>query len=160
MKTLIVYSSKYGCAKECITELYCKLKGEVRTVDIGSAKAPSLKGFDNVIIGGSIYVGQLNKKLRTFMSKNESELLKKNLGLFIVCGFMDKAQETLKGAFPSKLINHAKSTQCFGGELNPDKMGFLHKKVVSVIAKETDITKIQIIPQNIASMAEAVNAFV
>ncbi len=158
MKTLIVYATKYGCTKECVNELYSKIKGEVVTADIKAGNVPSLKGFDNIIVGGSIYVGNLDKKLKQFMETNEITLANKNLWLFMVCGFADKAQETMNAAFPKALLKSAKSVQCFGGELNTSKMKFLHKKVVEAVTKDTDITKIKVIKENIMAMAGSVNA--
>ena len=66
MKTIIIYATKYGFTKECVDELKSQLNGDVLAVDILKDSISSLDAFDQIIIGGSIYMGQINKKLRTF----------------------------------------------------------------------------------------------
>lgn len=45
------------------------------------------------------------------------------------------AQKQLLEAYPVELIVHAKSTACFGGEYDFEKMNFLEKMVVKKVAK-------------------------
>ena len=157
MKTLIVYATKYGCTQDCVSTLKDKLSGEVHAFDTVKGNVPDAKDYDSVIIGGSVYMGQINKKLKGYMEKNKEVLLSKKLGLFVVCGFMDKQQENLGNAFPQVLRSHAASVECFGGEIRKDKMGFLHKKVVAMLEKEVDISKIQLLNENIDRLATAMN---
>ena len=66
MKTIIVYSSKYGYTEDCVNSLAEKIDGEVSTFNIYTEKIPSIDEFDNIIIGGSIYMGQIQKKLKLY----------------------------------------------------------------------------------------------
>lgn len=154
MKTLIVYAGKYGCTKNCAQELKNKLTGEVDIADATKGNLPSIGGYDNVIIGGSIYMGQLNKKLKTFANNNLDKLLTKKVGLFLVCGFADKVEETMANVYPQKLRDHAVAMECFGGEMNVDKMGFVHKKMIQMLGKEIDASQIKLMPENIEKMAK------
>lgn len=153
MKTLIVYAGKYGCTEECAVKLKNKLDTEAKVVNAAKENVPSLDEYDKVIIGSSIYVGQIHKKIKAFVNDNANTLLKKKVGIFLVCGFIEKYDETLVQNFPSDLINHAQSAQCFGGELSIEKMNFLHKGVVKMIEKEVDISKIVMMPENIEKLA-------
>lgn len=153
MKTIIIYAGKYGCTQECALKLKNKLDADAMVVDAAKEKVPSLEGYDKIIIGSSIYVGQVHKKIKAFVNDYISTLLKKKIGVFLVCGFIEKYDEMLEQNFPEALIKHAQSVQCFGGELNADKMNFLHKGVMKMLEKEVDVSKIKMMPENIEKMA-------
>lgn len=152
MKTLIIYAGKYGCTKECAEKLKSQIEGETTVVNAAKEKMPIIEEYDTIIIGSSIYVGQIHKKVKTFISDNLSELKKKNVGLFLVCGFIDKFDETVAANFPKEFREHAQSIECFGGELNVEKMNFLHKSVMKMIEKEVDVSSIKLMPENIKKM--------
>ncbi|MDU3352327.1 MAG: flavodoxin domain-containing protein, partial [Clostridium sp.] len=60
MNTIIIYSSKYGCTKDCANILKNKLSDNVTIVDINNNNNNNkieLSKFDKIIIGSSIYVG-------------------------------------------------------------------------------------------------------
>ena len=56
MNTIIIYSSKYGCTKDCANILKNKLSDNVTIVDINNNNKIELSKFDKIIIGSSIYV--------------------------------------------------------------------------------------------------------
>jgi len=153
METLIIYTGKYGCTKECAEQLKKKLDNGATIVNVANEVIPSLDEYDNIIIGSSVYIGQINKKIKAFANDNVNMLLKKKIGLFLVCGFTEKFNEVLAQNFQKELIEHASSTECFGGEINVDKMNFLHKGVVKMLEKEMDVSKINLMPENINKMA-------
>ena len=82
MKSIIIFSTKYGCAEKTAKMLQSKMKGDVRMVNIVKDKVPALDEFDAVILGGSIYMGRIQKELTAFISGNLPALLKKKVGLF------------------------------------------------------------------------------
>ena len=63
MKIAIVYATKYGCTKKCAEILKSYLHGEV---SIHSAKADkiNLSRYDAVFIGGSVYMGKIQKEIK------------------------------------------------------------------------------------------------
>lgn len=63
MKTLIIYGSNHGCAKKCAELLEENLKGEVDIVDIRKDITLDLNNYDKVVIGGSIYMGKIQKEI-------------------------------------------------------------------------------------------------
>lgn len=115
MKTIIIYSSKYGYTKECVEKLKTRLDGEVSAVNVRSDKIPDISGFDNIIIGSSVYMGQINKKIKEYVAQNLAVILRKRAALFICCGLPDNLDVTLKNAFPEELRKKAVAVECFGG---------------------------------------------
>jgi len=150
---LIIYAGKYGYTQECLEKLKADIGEGVIAVDANKGHIPSFDEYDSVIIGSSIYIGQVHKKIKAFINGNLSELLTKKVGLFLVCGFTEKFDEVLVQNFPKELRNHAVSVECFGGEINVGKMNFLHKNIVKVLEKEMDISKIKLMPENIEKLA-------
>jgi len=80
MKTLIAYSSKYGCTEKCVGTLAAKLSWEVDVVNLRGGKAVDLSGYDRVIIGGSIYMGRIQKQVTNLCVKNWTFLKAKSWG--------------------------------------------------------------------------------
>jgi menaquinone-dependent protoporphyrinogen IX oxidase len=81
---------------------------------------PDLKGFDHIVIGGSIRSGATRKELQDYIAKNKETLKNKIRALFAVCGNGEKpvgpAQKTALidnhlaklcevGNIPSKVFN-------------------------------------------------------
>lgn len=160
MKTLIVYATKYGFTAGCVEQLKAKLKGQTETVNIVKGTVPVLSDFDNVIIGGSIYVGKVNKKLTEFCANNLDALLSKRVALFLCCGMAEDFEKNLIASFPEALRKTAIAADCFGGELNIEKMGFVDKLVTKQIKKMTakeNKPEPAALPENIDKLAQAVN---
>jgi len=157
MKTLIIYASKYGCTADCADYLKGKLSGDVTLIDINKADEHiELQKFDTVIIGGSIYAGQLSKKLRMFCKNNIEVLHKKRVGIFLCCAETDKANEFFSANFPSGLLEHAIITRVFGSEARLEKMKFAHKAILKAVTKG-DFSSFRISHENIDQFAKAFN---
>ncbi|MCX7709531.1 MAG: flavodoxin domain-containing protein [Clostridia bacterium] len=131
MKNIIIYATKYGSTEKAAKMLKSKLTGDVLLVNVLKEKVPSLEEYDQIILGGSIYMGRVQKELTEFIEKNLSLLLKKKVGLFICAGSPDPAarQKELETVFPAELYNHASTKELFGYELTFEKMGFLDKTI-------------------------------
>ena len=160
MKTLIIYASTYGYTKDCVEELKKQLDGEVLLANVKSGTVPSLDTFDNIIIGGSIYMGQIQKKIKLYCSKNIEILLTKRLALFLCCGLPENFIQSLNEAFPAELLKKAVAKECFGGELRTEKMNFAHKMITGLMKKAADkdgkSEPIQM-QDNIKKLAEMIN---
>jgi menaquinone-dependent protoporphyrinogen oxidase len=142
VKTLIAYSTKYGCTEKCAKEISQGLKGDVATVNLKTNKQPDISEFDMIVLGGSIYAGRIRKELQNFVSANLEALLEKNVALF-VCG-MQEGEESIKelnNAFPESLRKKAIMKEFFGGEFIFSKMKFLDKAIAKKVSgMETDIS--------------------
>ncbi|EQG76814.1 flavodoxin domain protein [Clostridioides difficile DA00165] len=107
MNTIIIYSSKYGCTKDCANILKNKLSDNVTIVDINNNNNKiELSKFDKIIIGSSIYVGSVSK-IQVLCNDNVELLNKKQVGIFLCCGFSEQADKYLKSNFPSSLLESA-----------------------------------------------------
>lgn len=160
MKTIIIYSSTYGYAKDCASELLKQLKGEVTLVNVSTDKIPPINEFDNVVIGGSIYMGQISKKIKAYCTSNVDLLKNKRVGLFLCCGLPENLEKNIKNSFPEELLKKAISIESFGGELRVEKMKLTHKILTGFIkkaaAKEGKALAKQM-PENIAKLAAIIN---
>lgn len=141
MNTLIAYASKNGCTQSCAEKLAKRLEGKVELHDLKSGKAVNLSDYDKVIVGGSVYVGKVQKEASDFCTQNMEALKNKKLGLFI-CGMQSEenlAME-LNAAYPQELMANAVARECFGGEFIMKKLGFMEKAIVKVVAKTNQDT--------------------
>jgi menaquinone-dependent protoporphyrinogen oxidase len=157
MKTLIIYGSKHGATEKCTNLLKGKLDGEVTTVNVKKDQVPDIALFDKVIIGGSIYIGSIQKEIKEFCSKNVDTLKDKKLGLFICCmRDGNEAQTQITAAFPQELISNASAWDYFGGEFTFSKMNMIEKFITKKIAKIDKDTS-NILTDNIDQFAKLMN---
>lgn len=153
MRTLIVYGTKYGTAEKCSNILKDKLKGEIITINVKKDNVPNLAQFDNIIIGGSIYAGQIQKEIKNFCLTNLNILKTKRIGLFI-CGLNDKDVDVqLNNAFSKELVAIAIGKEYFGGEIMFSKMNFLEKFIMKRMTKADKDTS-KLLEENMNNLAK------
>jgi len=139
MKTLIVYASKHGCAKNAAEKMAQAFGDDTEVNDVRNFIRVDLEDFDRIIIGGSIHAGQIQGQIKTFVQRNLKLLLQKQLGLYI-CHMEegDGAMKELTNNFPDQLLDHATAKGFFGGEFNFEKMNFFEKFIVKKVAKVSE----------------------
>lgn len=132
--------SKHGCAEKAALLIGESLSDrEVDIVDLKRKMDVDLSRYDTVIVGGSIYLGSLQRGIRNFCSRNLAMLLEKRVGLFICC--MNEggaARAHYDAVFDGALRAHATAAGIFGGELDFGKLSLLEK---SVIGQAVNITE-------------------
>lgn len=136
--------SKHSTTKK-IAELIkdSLIDNRVDLINLKNEKIPDPTSYDNVIIGGSIHMGLIQKKIKNFCEKNQDILLKKKLGLFMCYMMFEKEQEEMETNFSSELRNHATAIGLFGGELLFEKMNFIEKAMMKKIAgTDSSVSKI------------------
>jgi len=154
MSTLIIYASKYGCTADCAAYLKTKISGNTKLIDVNKADGKiSLNEYDTIIIGGSVYIGKVSKKLRVFCENNLDLLTKKRVGIFLCCALSEQINEVLKSNFPAVLLNKAADIKIFGSEARLEKMSFLDKAMIKVVTKG-DYSKFKISYENIEDFAK------
>lgn len=157
MNTLIVYSSKYGCTKKCAKMLSNELKDKVDLINLKDVKDINPSTYDKVIIGGSIYIGKIQKEVKEFCFQHIDVLQNKHIGLFI-CGMQEDAiEDEINTNFPQELLKIADAKECFGGEFIFDKMKFMDKVVIKKVVKVTS-DKTNILVDNINKFVQLMNA--
>lgn len=143
MNTLIAYSTTLGCTEQCASKLKDDLGDDVEMIRISRRRRFNLEQYDTIIVGGSIHEGMIQRSVYKFCENNLSELLQKQVGLFVCCMDPDaNEQELIARAFPEKLVDQALANGFFGGELNIKKMNLLQKimtRKAARLQKEPDI---------------------
>ena len=142
MKTLIAYSSRHGTTQKIAHLLSLEIvESQVRLLDLRTEDAPeNLDDYEQVIIGGSIHYGTIQKAIQKFCKNYFEQLMQKKLGLYLCFMYDDKAEEEFDNAYPEELRNHAKALGLFGGEYLFEKMNALERFIVSKVAHENETT--------------------
>jgi len=70
MKTLIAYGTKHGCSQKCAMELSRELKDKIEIVNLRDKINIDLSKYDRVVLGGSVYIGRIQKEVTDFISGN------------------------------------------------------------------------------------------
>ena len=136
MNTLIIYASKYGCTADCAVYLKTKTLGSATLIDINkSDEEISLNDYDTIIIGASVYIGKISKKLRTFCENNLEVLTKKKVGIFLCCALTEQIDEVLKANLPAAVPANAVTVKSFGSEARLEKMSFLDKLIIKAVSR-------------------------
>ena len=169
MKVLVIYSTKWGVSRACAKMLADKLTPtfDVTLCDIQD-EPPSPEDFDVAVIGGSIRMGSLNKKLKAYLKSNIDKLNKIHTALFICCGFSENFDDYVSMQFP-KAINADLGIHFFGGELKPQKLHGIDKLIVKMVRSEAARDDFEtpdpdhpplpeIIPENISRLADSIRA--
>ena len=133
MSYLVVYMSQHGTTQKLATYLSQELDDKVRLVNLANEAMPDIESWSTVIIGGSIHMGQIQKKIRQFCELHEKQLLLKRLGLFLCFMNTEEVAVEFDSAFPESLRTHAVAHGLFGGELLLEKMNFLERLMVKAV---------------------------
>ncbi len=134
MNAVVIYSSKYGTTKTCAEKLARGLNN-ANLVDVRNVKGLDLSVYDTVIIGSSIRMGQVNKKIKIFCEENSKELINKNLGLFICSGMEENANKDFNVNFEKKLLQNCTYKAWLGGEIDLKKAKGIDKIIVGMVVK-------------------------
>lgn len=131
MKYLIIYMSHFGTTRKVVDQL-CKKLGTERTtvIDLDSHRPHDFHLYDMVIVGGSVYAGHVQPRIRNFCLKHKDDLLNKRLALFLCFIDKERSVKEFEEAFPAELRRHSESNGLLGGELLIDEMNFMERLVV------------------------------
>ncbi len=135
MKILIAYAGKSGTTEKCAKLLGQRLSGVVLS-DL-SRETPDISNYDVIVVGGSIRMGQLHPKTKTFLERNITALKAKKTAYFICCGFAENAQQLFVANFPKDLLAGAIGYECFGGEMDLSRLQGIDKLVAKMVTKMT-----------------------
>jgi len=135
MKTLILYASKYGAAKEIANRIADKI-GEGTVCDLKQSNIPTLLDFDCIIIGSSLYAGSIRTEAKAFVNKYADELSKKHCGLFL-SGFAENDDYYAKN-FPLIVLQSAKARAFLGGVFDPKKASWIERFIIKIVMKKAE----------------------
>ena len=164
MRILLAYAGKHGTTQGCVERLKNELSGGNEVVCANLEREdPDPSAFDLIVFGSSVYFGKLRPAARCFLQNHTEELLKKPLGLFLVCGLTNEYEYYREKLFSRELREHAFLTVYFGGSLSVDGLSFGEKWIVksmraaifeeSMDDGEYTLTLPGVLPENIDRMA-------
>ncbi len=152
MKTLIVYGSKHGCTRKCAEQLSQNFPA-ADVIDVAKTPTITLDTYATVLIGSSVYVGQINKRIREFCQANLPALRQKRLGLFVCCGQSEKAMEQLEAGFPPELVQVASAKGYFGYDFT--HLSFVEKAIAKAVGAPVGTADIR--SADITSFAQTIS---
>lgn len=155
MKTLVVYASKHGCAEKTAGLLAEKLAGEVTLVNLEKGEAPDPVDYDAVVVGGSVYVGNVQKSVSSFLEQNKDALMEKRLGLYLCCSHLEQLDTQMKAAFPEPLYSHGVKEH-LGFAYDFKKLNFFERMIIKKIAKVSASSE-TIYHENVERLAAALS---
>lgn len=136
MKTLIVYSSKYGATEKGAKLLKEKLGDDCTLSNIATESHPALDSFDTVMIGSSIYASKMRSDIVSFVTSNEAALKNKNIGVFLCCKESGKEALGYIGQnLPEWVMEKTFIEATFGHEINLEKMNFVERSLLKMVFK-------------------------
>ena len=168
MKILVVYATHGGVTKRCVEMLKGHLD-EHHTVDLVDARCdeiPLPTDYDVVVLGGSVRLGSVDKKLKKYVKANKEALENMPFAIFFCCGYTKRFSEYVETQFPKKLCPSL-GYHLFGGELKPDRVNGIDKLFVMMMRnkiKSQDFEEDdsdhddlpEIIPENILLLAKEI----
>lgn len=143
-KTVIIYSSKRGTTKRCAKLLGERLDGGADLFDVDELSSVDLTSYEAAIVGGSVYAGRLNKRLRRFLTTHESDLGERKALALFTCGMEEGegANRQLRENFSEALRTKAIALECLGGEFLFSKMGWLARTLIKLAMSRDDVNQI------------------
>ena len=82
MKTAIVYATSHGTTEK-VANMIASSIANTELLNISKSKKVDLTQYQQVIIGGSIHAGSIQRKVKNFCQQNLAQLLKMRVGIFI-----------------------------------------------------------------------------
>ncbi|MGC3979086.1 MAG: flavodoxin domain-containing protein [Paludibacteraceae bacterium] len=144
IKTAIIYSTTNGATSNIVKYISDKLTGEeVTIIKLKRNSKVELAAYDKIILGGSIYLGDIQPVMSRFCNAHLDVLLTKTIGLFL-CGIepeLVRQDSQLEMAFPKKLYNHAIATAFVGGEIIFEKLNPTQKFISKNFFKINETTQ-------------------
>lgn len=167
MKILIIYATKNGVSKIAAERLSEQLSSsnEISLYDIND-NPPAPNAFDVIVLGGSVRMTRINKKLKKYIKKYLNEISNMPSAFFFCCGIIRDFDDYKATELPSK-IQFSLGIECFGGELKPDKLKGFDKLVVkamrqSILTQDSDLRNSsnlelpEFMPENVLALAERI----
>ncbi len=93
-KWAVLYGTWCGSSRDAGVWISEGMGGIADVFDV--RENPDLKGFDHIVVGGSIRMGKTRQELIDYMEKNKSRMKDRVRGIFVVCGYREGYMEQKK----------------------------------------------------------------
>lgn len=138
MKTAVIYCSKHGTVHKTAVYISNAIP-DSELIELSTSEMPELKHYESIILGASVHMGQISRRMKALIQHYESLLLEKKIGLFLCCMHEDmEAQLQFENAFPESLREHASAIVLPGGELIFSKMNMFEKMIIRGVTGSGD----------------------
>lgn len=138
MKTIILYSSKYGTTKMCANQIKSSLdQSDIFSLD--QNKYVDVSEYDRVVFGSSVYMGRMRSAVSKFISNNADDLKGKEVNFFFCCN----DSTDYKGLVPNVVKTSVNEIRHFGFELKISEMGLIDKFITKKVSgSKADLSKV------------------
>lgn len=135
MKTAIIYSTKYGTAGTVAETIREGLKDGADIFNIKDAKKIKIDAYEQIVLGGSVYIGKTQKELTAFAEANLDKLLTKKVALYLCAGRPEREalEQELQLAYPATLLDKAVYKGTVGSAIDLKKLNILERAVVKKV---------------------------
>lgn len=146
MKTLLVFSTRYGATAGTSEEI-ARILGaegfEIKLVNLKEQKIKNIAEFELVIVGGGLQMGRWTSESEDFLKNFQKELALKKVAIFVSSALksvferegkkeeIEKTKQVYLTEKPAKYGLKPIATALFGGLLDYNKMGLLAKRAFS-----------------------------
>ena len=137
-RILLAYATRNGSTAEIAQFIGRELTNTGHAVDVADIKMVStLAGYSAIIIGGPLYMGNVDGAVEKFVGNNREQLLKLPVAAFVV-GLAPKNPDP--GAVEAAMTALRKSlgpvtpvsSVLFAGKLDPSKVNFVMRKFLEM----------------------------
>ncbi len=141
-KILVTYATRAGSTIQIAETIAQTLGGTGSAVDMRPIKSVTdLKGYDAVVIGSAIRMGQWLPEAVQFVKTNQSTLANVPTAYFLVSGFLKndtpEMRKTVEAYLdPVRKILEPKSIGMFAGKMDYGKLSFLDRTIAKVMKAE------------------------
>jgi menaquinone-dependent protoporphyrinogen oxidase len=138
-KILVAYASKQGSTAEIAQAIAKELQASGHTADAADVTGiRSLEGYAGVVIGGPMYMGHIDPRVRKFAKRHAGELAKLPVAGFVVC--LAAASKDPEGmAWAEKALHKALgpvqpvAETIFAGKLEPEKLSWFQRWIIKMV---------------------------
>lgn len=135
MKTLIAYGTKYGTTGKAAEEIAKRLPGEVDIVNLKEDNNPDVCGYDAILIGASVYGGNIQREVRNFIDREKHNLEVKPYGFFIAAGNTLEVERNYRVYVGKGIYDHSEIQEYIGYSYDFSAMNFFEKAIIKKVAK-------------------------
>jgi len=105
MKTIVIYSSKSGAARECAELLAEKMK-DCAVCDLAK-ETPDIDAAETIIIGSGVRMGTIYRPVRKFIKENLENILSKRTAIYLCNAEPGTYEKTVEKNIPAQLVTNA-----------------------------------------------------
>ncbi len=152
MKVLIAYATRYGATTGASKEIARILAEEgflVNVVNVKEEKIDDISGYDLIVVGSGMQMGQWTREADGFLRRFHKELDGKKFAIFVSTmklvsereGKIDDVVKSRKLALEDKVAQynlHPIAMGFFGGVLDFNKMNFVMRRTMSFLKPQLE----------------------